>query len=130
MIDFVGRMYRAGVPILAGTDHIAGFTLHSELELYVKAGIPPAKVLQIATRDAARIARTPDRGVIAPGMLADLVLVEGDPTTNIADIRRTALVITQGHAIYPAEVHRALGIKPFVEGKIPVAPRETVSTSG
>ena len=120
MIEFVGRLHRAGVPIVAGTDHIAGFTLHSELELYVKAGIPPARVLQLATRDAARIARTADRGVIAPGMLADLVLVDGDPTKNIADIRRTAMVITQGHVIYPAAVHGALGIKPFVEEKIPV----------
>ncbi|HEX6178502.1 MAG TPA: amidohydrolase family protein, partial [Thermoanaerobaculia bacterium] len=115
MIDFVGRAHRAGVPIVAGTDHIPGFTLHSELELYVKAGIPAATVVQIATRDAARIARTADRGVIAPGMLADLVLVDGDPTKNIADIRRAAMVITQGHVIYPAEVHRALGIRPFVQ---------------
>ena len=123
MVELVGRMYRAGVPIVAGTDHISGFTLHSELELYVQAGIPAARVLQIATRDAARVARTPDRGIVAPGMLADLVLVDGDPTKNIADVRRTALVITQGHAIYPAAVHRALGIRPFVEEKIAIAAR-------
>lgn len=115
MIDFVGRAYRAGVPIVAGTDHIAGFTLHSELELYVTAGIPPARALQIATRDAARVARTPDRGVIAPGMLADLVLIDGDPLKRINDLRRVALVVTQGTAIDPAAVHRALGIRPFVD---------------
>jgi imidazolonepropionase-like amidohydrolase len=120
MIEFVGRAHRAGVPIVAGTDHISGFTLHSELELYVKAGIPAARVLQIATRDAARIARTPDRGIIAPGMLADLILVDGDPTKNISDIRRVALVITQGDAIDPAAVHRALGVQPFVDQTIAV----------
>ena len=120
MLEFIGRMHRAGVPIVAGTDGLAGFLLHGELELYVKAGIPAPRVLQIATRDAARIARTPDRGVIAPGMLADLVLVDGDPTKNIADIRRTLMVITQGVVVYPSEVHRALGIRPFVEEKIAV----------
>ena len=123
MVEFVGRLHRAGVPIVAGTDHIPGFTLHSELELYVKAGIPAARVLQIATRDAARVAQTGDRGVIAPGMLADLVLVDGDPTKNIGDIRRVAMVITQGHVIHPAEVHRTLGVRPFVEEKIAVVAR-------
>lgn len=123
MVEFVGRLHDAGVPIVAGTDHIEGFTLHSELELYVKAGIPAPRVLQIATRDAARVARTPDRGVIAPGMLADLVLVEGDPTKNIGDIRRVAMVITQGDVIHPAEVHRALGVRPFVEERIAVVTR-------
>ena len=130
MIEFVGRLHSAGVPIVAGTDHISGFTLHSELELYVRAGIPAARVLQIATRDAARIARTPDRGVVAPGMLADLVLVDGDPTKNIADVRRTALVITQGHAIHPAEVYRALGIRPFVEGRVALAAASAKQNAG
>ncbi|HEX7708920.1 MAG TPA: amidohydrolase family protein, partial [Thermoanaerobaculia bacterium] len=123
MIDFVGRLERAGVPIVAGTDHIAGFTLHSELELYTMAGIAPARVLQIATRDAARVSRTPDRGVIAPGMLADIILVEGDPTKNIGDIRRVAMVITQGGAYYPADIHRSIGVRPFVEERIPIASR-------
>ncbi|HVS31039.1 MAG TPA: amidohydrolase family protein, partial [Thermoanaerobaculia bacterium] len=80
MVEFVGRLHRAGVPIVAGTDHIAGFTLQSELELYVQAGMTPARALQIATWDAARYARAADRGSIAPGKLADLVLIDGDPT--------------------------------------------------
>lgn len=113
MIEFVGRMYRAGIPIVPGTDAIAGFTLHRELELYVEAGLSPAEALQTATRDAARIAGTPDRGVIAPGKRADLVLVDGDPTADIGDIRKVALVV-QGEAAYaPAAIHEALGVKPF-----------------
>jgi imidazolonepropionase-like amidohydrolase len=100
MVDFVGRLHRAGIPLVAGTDGFAGFTLHSELELYVSAGLTPAQVLQIATRNGARNTRTSgDRGSIAVGKLADLVLVDGDPTTNITDIRKVALVITQGSLI-------------------------------
>ena len=115
MVDFVGRLHRAGIPIVAGTDGFAGFTLHSELELYVSAGLTPAQVLQIATRNGARYTRTSaDRGSIAVGKLADLVLVDGDPTTNIADIRKVALVITQGSLISPSAVYQALGVAPFV----------------
>jgi imidazolonepropionase-like amidohydrolase len=114
MVDFVGRMYKAGVPILAGTDALAGFTLQRELELYVKAGITPAQVLQIATWNGAKYSRTlEDRGSIAVGKRADIILVDGDPTKNISDIRKVALVIKNGTAYAPSEVYEALGIKPF-----------------
>ena len=115
MVEFVGLLYRAGIPIVAGTDSLPGFTLQRELELYVQAGIPPARVLQIATRDAALYSRTSnDRGSVTPGKLADLILVDGDPTTDISAIRNVVCVITQGVLISPSEVDRALGIKPFV----------------
>jgi imidazolonepropionase-like amidohydrolase len=115
MVEFVGRLYRAGVPIVAGTDEIPGFTLQRELELYVDAGLTPSQVLKIATLDAATIARAPDRGEIRPGMTADLVLLDGEPTTNIADVRKVALVIKGDTAYAPAEIDRALGIAPFAE---------------
>lgn len=116
MLQFVGILYKEGIPIVAGTDAIPGFTLQSELEFYVKhAGMTPAQALQIATRNGALYSRTShDRGSITPGKLADLVLIDGDPTTNIADIRKVALVMTQGNVISPSEVFEALGIKPFV----------------
>jgi hypothetical protein len=115
MVEFIGRMYRAGIDLVAGTDAMAGFTLHSELELYVKAGLTPAQALQVATRNGAKFSGvSADRGSIEPGKLADIVLVEGDPTQNISDLRKVALVITQGHWISPAQVHQTLGIKPFV----------------
>ena len=116
MIEFVGRLHRAGLALVAGTDGLPGFTLHSELELYVKAGLTPSQVLQIATRDAARLTLTgAERGSVTPGKLADLVLVDGDPTKDIGDVRKIVLVITQGQLILPAEVHRALGVAPFVQ---------------
>jgi imidazolonepropionase-like amidohydrolase len=107
-------MYRAGVPIIAGTDDIPGFTLQRELELYVEAGLTPAQVLQIATYNGAKYSRTlDDRGVVSPGRRADLILVDGDPTKNISDIRKVALVIKGDVAYYPGEVFEALGVKPF-----------------
>ena len=116
MVEFVGIMYKAGVPIVAGTDDIAGFTLHSELALLVKAGLTPAQALQVATRNGARYTRTSnDRGSITPGKLADLVLVDGDPTKDIEDVRKVSAVITRGFLIYPHEIDAALGIAPFAK---------------
>jgi hypothetical protein len=115
MVDFVGRLYRAGVPIVAGTDELAGFTLQAELELLVQAGLTPSQALQVATRNGALYTRTShERGSITPGKLADLVLVDGDPTKHIGDVRKVAAVITRGFLVYPHEVDSALGIRPFV----------------
>jgi imidazolonepropionase-like amidohydrolase len=116
MVEFVGQLYRAGVPLEAGTDAIAGFTLHRELELYGKAGIAPADALRIATWNGARFTgRLADLGSIEPRKLADLILVDGDPTRNISDIRRVSLVMKEGVVYFPAEVYEALGIKRFAD---------------
>lgn len=115
MVEFVGMMYKAGIPIVAGTDELAGFTLQGELELLVKAGLTPAQALQVATLNGAKYSNAAShKGQIAVGMDADILLVDGDPTTNIADIRKLALVITQGKVVYPAKIYQAMGIKPFV----------------
>jgi len=114
MIEFVGRMYKAGIPIVAGTDALAGFTLQRELELYVQAGLTPAQVLQVATYNGAKFARVlDDRGVIMQGKRADLILVDGDPTQNISDVRKVVLVLKGNVAYSPSEIDEALGIKPF-----------------
>jgi hypothetical protein len=121
MVEFVGRLYRAGVPIVAGTDELAGFTLQAELEMLVQAGLTPAQALQVATRNGALYTRTShERGSITPGKLADLVLVDGDPTVRIGDVRKVAAVITRGYLVYPHEVDRALGIEPFVAAAPPL----------
>lgn len=116
MVDFVGRAYRAGVPVVAGTDEVAGFTLHRELALYVKAGLTPAQALQVATWNGARYSKVLDSlGSVTRGKRADLILVDGDPTRDIADIRKVATVIKGDVVYYPAEIHEALGIKPFAQ---------------
>jgi imidazolonepropionase-like amidohydrolase len=113
MIDFAGLLYRSGLSIEDGTDNMAGFALHRELELDVQAGIPANVVLQDATLNAARImSMDKDLGSVAPGKLADLVLVEGDPTKNISDIRKTVLVVKDGVIYKPAELYSELGVKP------------------
>jgi len=113
MLRMTKRMYDAGIPILAGTDALAGFMLHRELELEVKAGIPPARALQIATFNAAGLLRQgKGLGSIAPGKLADLVLVEGNPAEKISDIRRCRLVAKNGVLFKSDAVYAAVGIKP------------------
>jgi imidazolonepropionase-like amidohydrolase len=113
MMELTGLLYRSGIPIEAGTDSMAGFALHHELELEVEAGIPANKVLQNATLNAARImSLDKDLGSIAVGKLADVVLVDGDPTVNISDIRKTALVVKDGVIYKPAELYSELGVKP------------------
>jgi hypothetical protein len=113
MLRMTKRMYDAGIPILAGTDATAGIMLHRELELEVKAGIPPAKALQIATFNAARLLKQENElGSIAPGKRADFVLVEGNPAEHISDIRRCRLVMKNGTLYESSEVYAAVGIKP------------------
>jgi len=110
MMELIGMMYRAGIPMEAGTDSMAGFALLRELELHVQAGIPAGRVLQDATLNAARIMRMDhDLGSIAPGKLADLTLVKGDPTKNISEIRKTAVVVKDGIVYKPRELYDAIG---------------------
>jgi cytosine/adenosine deaminase-related metal-dependent hydrolase len=107
---------REGIPIVAGTDSLAGFSLPRELELYVEAGIPAPEVLQMATLGAARVLREDDRlGRIAPGMLADMILVDGDPTRRIGDVRRMRLVVAGGAILDPDALCREVGIRPLEE---------------
>jgi len=113
MLDFAGLLYHSGLSIEDGTDNMAGFALHRELELDVQAGIPPSHVLQNATLNAARImSMDKDLGSITAGKLADLTLVDGDPTVNISDIRKTVLVVKDGVLYKPSELYSELGVTP------------------
>ena len=114
LLNMVNLLYTSGVPIVAGTDSLAGFALHSELEYYVKAGIPAPKVLQIATLGAARIMKHDGQsGSIAPGKLADVILIDGDPTTRISDIRRVKTVVKDGVVYDSTAVYKAMGVAPY-----------------
>ena len=113
MLRLLKALYDAGVTIIPGTDSLAGYGLHHELELYVRAGIPPAEVLRLATLTSAQvIGVNGERGVIAPGKLADLILVDGDPSAQIADIDKLVLVMKGGRIYDPARIEQALGIAP------------------
>lgn len=99
------------IPIVAGTDSVAGLALSHELELYVQAGIPAPEVLSLATIGSARImGHDKLSGSIAVGKHADVVLVDGDPTRDIATVRNTDLVVCRGVTYEPAELFAAVGM--------------------
>jgi imidazolonepropionase-like amidohydrolase len=107
------KLHDAGLSIVAGTDDLAGFTLHRELANYVAAGIPAPRALQLATIVPARVMkRDKISGSIAPQKTADLILVDGDPTARITDIRRVVTVIKGGTVYDAAALYDALGVKP------------------
>jgi hypothetical protein len=113
MLRMVKAAYDAGIPIVAGTDDLPGFTLARELELYVEAGIPAPEVLRIATLGGARVMKMDgDYGSIEPGKAADLVLIDGDPAVRIADVRKASIVVKGGVVYRPAEIDRAIGVEP------------------
>lgn len=108
-LSLVGRMRETGVPIGAGTDTpirlaVPGESLHRELELLVEAGLAPAEALAASIRAPARFIGIESRiGRIAPGQLADLVLLEANPLDDIRNTRRIVGVVTQGRYRVPGE---------------------------
>jgi imidazolonepropionase-like amidohydrolase len=122
LLQVMALLHREGIRLLPGTDDTAGFTLHSELEAWVQAGIPNGQVLQAATLGAARyLGFDQQSGSIAQGKLADLLIVAGDPTKDIGAIRKVRLVMKNGVVYFPEEIHRALGIAPFAPAARPGA---------
>jgi imidazolonepropionase-like amidohydrolase len=102
--ETVRQLARRNVPILAGTDapspgQTYGASLHGELQLLVGVGLTPTQALTAATAAAASAFRLADRGRIREGLRADLVLIDGDPTTNILDTRRIAMVWKRGSMV-------------------------------
>jgi imidazolonepropionase-like amidohydrolase len=96
MEEYVAKLKRAGVPIVAGTDGF-GMELVRELELYVDGGMTPAEALATATIAAARNVKADKRtGSIKVGKEADLLLVDGDPEKNIGDLRHVDQVMSDG----------------------------------
>ena len=102
VLSLPGPMQRAGVLLLAGTDEpnpwvIPGFSLHDELVLLVHGGLTPLQALQSATINPARfLGATDSLGTVAPGKLADLVLLEADPLADIHNTSRIVAVFTAG----------------------------------
>jgi imidazolonepropionase-like amidohydrolase len=108
----VRALHRAGVDILAGTDAgnpgtTHGASMHGELELLVRAGLTPIEALAAATSVPARRFKLADRGRIAAGMRADLLLVDGDPTRDILATRAIATVWKNGYAVARVQAQTA-----------------------
>jgi len=112
MVRMLKKLYDSGIQIVAGTDAGNGYALDRELEIYNEAGIPASEVLRMATIEAATVMRKDkELGSITPGKFADMILVSGDPTNNISDIRHVDVVIKNGDVYRPAEMYPAFGIR-------------------
>jgi imidazolonepropionase-like amidohydrolase len=82
------------------------------MELLVQAGIPAPDVLRLVTLGAARVmGMDAELGSIEPGKIADLILVDGDPTTDIRDSRSVVMVVKDGRVYDPAAIYGALGFR-------------------
>jgi len=102
------------VTVVAGTDFLAGLSLHRELELLVHGGYSPIEALRAATVVPARVMKVADRTAsIAAGKAADLVIVDGDPLVSISDVRRTVMTFRSG-VLYPSkELYETVGVAPW-----------------
>jgi imidazolonepropionase-like amidohydrolase len=106
--QFVGMCNRAGVRIIAGTDgpgigsQLPGFGLHRELELLIASGLSPAEALRAATSTAAQALGKEDQlGTIAPGRLADMVVLDADPLEGVQNLAKIRLVVARGKTYAP-----------------------------
>ena len=113
-LELILAMHRAGVKMLAATDALVwyvfpGFSLHDELELFVKAGLTPMEALQTATRNPAIYLGLIDMvGTVETGKKADLVLLEANPLENISNTKRINAVIVNGRLIPKVSLDKML----------------------
>jgi len=103
-------LYDAGARLLAGSGSpqpwlVPGTALHQELAQWVAAGIPPDKVLELATRGAAEaLGLAGQRGTLQPGAWADLLVLDQDPREDVARLREPAIVVVRGRALTRTEL--------------------------
>ena len=109
LVQLLAKMYQAGVPIVSGTDG-SGVEIVRELEIYHEAGLSSAEALAAATIAPARlVGQEKKTGSIKVGKTADLVLVEGDPSTRLADLRQTRVVMMDGKMMDADALRTAAG---------------------
>jgi len=117
LLDNVRRLHDAGIPIAVGTDAgmtgtYHGFATLRELELLVEAGLTPLEALTAAASVSDRaLGVEGERGTIAAGKLADLVLIDGRPDERIGDIEKTARVFLGGAELDPHVLEAAIQSK-------------------
>jgi hypothetical protein len=110
LVGLVGRLHKAGVRIVAGTDGY-GLELVRELELYQEAGLTNAEALQTATIVPARMTGMDDRtGSIAKGKTADIILVDGDVSKNLHNLHHVETVFEDGYRLDGKELREASGL--------------------
>jgi adenine deaminase len=113
----VKRLHDAGIPVALGTDAGMPGTFHGyatlrELELLVQSGLTPLEAIAAGTSVSARaLGVDGQRGTIAAGKIADLVLVEGKPDERISDAMNTRRVILGGNEVALADLEKAIQSK-------------------
>jgi len=112
--DITRLMHENGVPIVAGTDtvkpyFVPGDALHYELALLVKAGLSEGEAIRAATLTPARMMGVADSGLIEPGYMADLLVLNADPLADIANTRAIAAVVSAGRLIDRSDLDRIAG---------------------
>jgi Amidohydrolase family len=109
-------LHDRGITLLPGTDDQTGLSVHRELEIYAEAGIPIPEVLRLGTLTPERyMGRDQELGSIARGKRADFLLLPGDPTKDLRELHRIAMVVKDGTIYFPAEIYPAFGVKPFAD---------------
>jgi imidazolonepropionase-like amidohydrolase len=109
-LRLIKRLYDAGVTLVPGTDNSAGTTYVAELELYERAGIPAPEVLRIATLVPARVLREErDYGSLAPGKVADVIVVDGRPAERVSELRKVWTVVRAGRPYDADALRGAIG---------------------
>jgi imidazolonepropionase-like amidohydrolase len=105
----IARLHEAGVRLVPGTDSFSGGTYLTELLLYEHAGVPAPEVLRLATLVSARVmGDDAEYGSVAPGKVADLLIVDGRPAERIADLENIDWVIRAGRVYEPRAIREAL----------------------
>lgn len=104
-LNLLRRLYAHGIPLILGTDNVSGSTFRREMEMHERAGIPAARVLQLATIEAARhMKEERDYGSISAGKVADILIVAGKPAERIGDMAAIETVIRGGRLYKVADL--------------------------
>ena len=109
--QFVREFKRAGGLVAAGSDAanqllVPGLSLHEEMSLLVGAGFTPIEAITAATRKGAELLRADSLGAVAPGKVADLVVLDANPAADIAATRRINFVMIRGRMVHPDSLRR------------------------
>jgi hypothetical protein len=123
VLDRIGALHAAGVLLLAGSDApnpgaAHGASVHRELELLVRAGLSPVEALRAATAAPAAAFGLDDRGRIAPGLKADLVLVRGDATRDVMATRDLAGIWKDGVRVERVRPDAVPSVRPRIAPRV------------